>query len=118
MNDDWKEQVKSRISNEQKEIDKFKNDRKVILDKVTKAVYEVYDLTGVKIDNLYFTPQYLDGHPVKKELGMLGFSYDSEHCFCVFYEGDFHKFYWNEYYHALKDNYKKHSWKGLFVEFY
>lgn len=53
MSDAWKEKVKSRINNEQKEIDQFKNDRKVILDKVTKAVYEVYDLTGVKIRNIY-----------------------------------------------------------------
>lgn len=30
MSDSWKEKVKSRISDEQKEIDQFKNDRKVI----------------------------------------------------------------------------------------
>ena len=118
MSDDWKEKVKSRINDEQKEIDKFKNDRKVILDKVTKAVYEVYDLTGVKIDNLFYTPKYLDGHPVKKELGMLEFNRDVEHCFCVFYDGNVHKFYWYEFHSALKDNYKKHSWKGWFVDFY
>lgn len=72
MSDDWKDKVKSRINDEQKEIDKVKNDHKVILDKVTKAVYEVYDLTGVKIDNLFFTPKYLEGHPVKKRAWYVG----------------------------------------------
>lgn len=118
MSNDWKDKVKSRISDEQKELEQFKNDRKVILDKVTKAVYEVYDLTGVKIDNLFFVSRYLDGHPVKKELGMLEFNKTVDHCFCVFYDGNVHKFYWHEFHSALKENYKKHSWKGWFVDFY
>lgn len=118
MNVDWKSKVKERISKEQQEINKFKNDRKIILDKVTKAIYEVYDLTGVKIDNLFFVSDYLKDHPVKQELGMLDVNRHVEYCFCVFYEGVAHKFYWNEFNTALKENYKKHSWKGYFTDFY
>lgn len=118
MNDDWKDKVKSRISDEQKEIEQFKNDRKVILDKVTKAVYEVYDLTGVKISNIYFVSEYIDGHPVKGELNMCEVNRAADYCFRVTYEGRTHDFYWHEFNSALNNGYKKHSWKGWFVDFY
>lgn len=118
MSDDWKEKVKSRIINEQREVEQFKNDRKVILDKVTKAVYEVYDLTGVKIGNLFFVSEYLDGHPVKGGLNMREDNRASNYCFRVTYEGRTHDFYWHEFNAALNNRYKKHSWKGWFVEFY
>jgi hypothetical protein len=118
MSNDWKEKVKERISDEQKEIDQFKNDRKVILDKVTKAVYEVYSLTGVKIRNIYFVSEYIDGHPVKDELYMREVNNAADYCFRVTYEGRTHDFYWHEFHSALNERYKKHSWKGWFVDFY
>ena len=101
-----------------KRLTSLKKNRKIILGKVTKAIYEVYDLTGVKIDNLFFVSEYLKDHPVKDGLGMLDVNRNAEYCFCVFYEGSAHRFFWTEFNTALRENYKKHSWLGYFTDFY